>query len=110
MIQRAPTILPEQIQTLKSSPARREEMRRRGYSRALKFSWDDSAARILDLICEELGTRKASEASEGGCLRSGQYRDCALVSDAFTNAGLGTAPKTASSCRSGGTLSLASPS
>ncbi len=63
--------LAQQIQTLQSNPARREEMRRRGHSRALKFSWDDSAARIFDLICEELGTRKASEASEGRLLTVG---------------------------------------
>jgi hypothetical protein len=40
-------------------------------TRALKFSWDDSAARIFDLICEELGTREASEASEGRLLTVG---------------------------------------
>jgi glycosyltransferase involved in cell wall biosynthesis len=60
-----------QIHTLQSNPARREEMRRRGHSRALKFSWDDSAERIFDLLCEELGTHKASEAPAGRLLTVG---------------------------------------
>ena len=63
--------LAEQILALQSNSGRREEMRRRGHSRALKFSWDDSAARIFDLICEELGTHQAREAPEGRLLTVG---------------------------------------
>jgi glycosyltransferase involved in cell wall biosynthesis len=51
--------LARQIQTLQGDQARREEMRRRGRSRAFEFSWDNSAARIFRLICEELGRQGA---------------------------------------------------